>query len=90
MKPFELRFPEIPTGNSGIEKLLSTENVLTKREMDVLHQISKGIPDKQVADKLNITSNTVAFHKKSISKKLNVHSKIELVREAVKRGLIVF
>ena len=65
-----------------------TEEILTKREMDILWGIAKGFTYKDVAEKLDISSNTVPTHIKNIYRKLEVNSRGEAVFEAIQRGLI--
>jgi DNA-binding CsgD family transcriptional regulator/PAS domain-containing protein len=53
--------------------------VLTNRERQVLDCIAEGMTNKVIADRLNITANTVRNHVQRILYKLNVHSKLEAV-----------
>ncbi|HFF8522783.1 TPA: two-component system response regulator NarL [Providencia rettgeri] len=58
----------------------STEHslsVLTPRETHILDLISRGLSNKQIANKLNITESTVKVHVKHLLKKLNLKSRIE-------------
>lgn len=64
------------------------ESLLTKREMDILWGIAKGFTYKDVAEKLDVSSNTVPTHIKNIYRKLEVNSRGEAVFEAIQRGLI--
>ena len=66
----------------------SAEALLTDREMDILWGIAKGFTYKDVAERLEISSNTVPTHIKNIYRKLEVNSRSEAVFEAVQRGLI--
>jgi len=52
---------------------------LTKREKEILQYLVKGKADKAIAVKLNISTNTVVTHKTNVFKKLNVHSRGELL-----------
>jgi LuxR family transcriptional regulator, maltose regulon positive regulatory protein len=61
---------------------------LTSRELDVLHLLAKGYPDKKIAETLVITRETVHKHLKNIYQKLNVHSRTEAVIRAQALGLI--
>jgi len=56
-----------------------------KRVIDLCHE---GLPAKLIADRLGITSRTVAFHKSNIFRKLGVNSTLELMRYGVKTGII--
>ncbi len=64
------------------------DGLLTDREMDILWGIAKGFTYKDVAKRLEISSNTVPTHIKNIYRKLEVNSRSEAVFEAVQRGLI--
>ena len=47
-------------------------NELTKREIDVLQLVSKGLANKEVADRLSISIHTVISHRKNISEKTGI------------------
>jgi DNA-binding NarL/FixJ family response regulator len=61
---------------------------LTSREREVLQLIAEGKTNKEVATLLNISVFTVDAHRGRIMEKLNVHNVNELVRFAVRNGLI--
>lgn len=61
---------------------------LTKRETEILEQLSKGLNYNAIADNLIISSGTVRKHIENIYKKLHVHNKMEAVIEAQKHNLI--
>ena len=61
---------------------------LTPREMDVLALLSEGLPNKAIAEALGISDQTVKFHVSSISGKLGAANRTDVVRRAVRRGLI--
>ena len=65
-----------------------TEQRLTKRELEVLRLIAEGKDMNEIADALSIGPRTVAFHKYRIWERLGVTSDAEIVRYAVKTGLI--
>lgn len=50
---------------------------LTRREQDILRQIARGLPNKIIARKLNITESTVKVHVKHLLKKLQLKSRVE-------------
>lgn len=78
-----LREPmELEEGN-GQEEI-----TLTKREIDVLEQLSKGLSYIQISDNLLISSGTVRKHIENIYKKLQVHNKLEAVQKAKNNKLI--
>ncbi len=61
---------------------------LTVREQEVMRMLAEGVPSKEIADKLFISPKTVENHRANIMKKLNLHSTMDLVRYAIKLGLI--
>ncbi|MGA9777151.1 MAG: response regulator transcription factor [Verrucomicrobiia bacterium] len=63
---------------------------LTPRELEVLHELAKGMANKQIADVLNITENTTKWYLKNILAKLRVADRAEAVAVAVQRGIIHF
>ena len=64
------------------------EYELTKRELDVLVQIAKGMMNKEIADKLNISIHTVISHRKNITRKTNIKSVAGLAMYALMNNLI--
>lgn len=61
---------------------------LSLRETDVLQQIVKGITNKEIADKLNISLNTVLTHRKNITTKLGIKTVSGLTFYAIMNGII--
>lgn len=61
---------------------------LTKREIEILEQISKGLAYGKIATNLFISSGTVRKHIENIYRKLQVHNKMEAVAKAKKHRLI--
>ena len=57
------------------------QNALSSREKQIAMLISEGLTDKEIAEKLNISLGTVTTHNKKIFKKMDVHSRIELVNK---------
>ena len=60
---------------------------LSSRETDVLQLIVKGITNKEIADKLNISLNTVLTHRKNITAKLGIKTVSGLTFYAIMNGL---
>ena len=63
-------------------------NILTRREIDVLNLISKGLTYKEVASTLSISVNTVPVHIRNIYKKLQAKNRSEAVFEARMLGIL--
>jgi DNA-binding NarL/FixJ family response regulator len=59
----------------------SMHEVLTSREIDIVNGIIEGLSYKLVADKLNISIDTVRKHIKNIYKKLHINSKSQLLQQ---------
>jgi len=57
------------------QQSLSELNALTDREREVLDLLAQGLTNKEIAEKLFITTNTVKRHLKSVFEKLNVHTR---------------
>ncbi len=70
------------------QNLTDPIDALTGREREVLQLIAEGKTNKEVATKLNLSVYTVDSHRGKIMEKLNLHSTGELVRFAMKRGLV--
>ncbi len=69
------------------EPYLPTE-LLTPRELEVLHQLAVGLQNKEIAAKLVISERTVKFHVSAILSKLEAGNRTEAVALAAQRGLI--
>lgn len=61
---------------------------LTPREQEVLIQIAEGLTNPEIAQELTISVKTVDRHRENIMRKLNMHSRIDLVKYAIRKGLI--
>ena len=64
------------------------DDALTEREIEVLRQVALGNANKMVADRLNISEETVKAHMKSILSKLGANDRTHAVTIAMKRGII--
>ena len=63
---------------------MSGHETLTPREKEILGQIGRGLTSKEVARELGVSVETVRNHRKSICRKLSLHSTAELVAHAAK------
>jgi len=61
---------------------------LTRRELDVLRLMAKGLRNKEIAGQLGIADATIQGHVKNIFEKLDVHDRTEAVTTAMRRGII--
>lgn len=78
----EFRQPDEDDEQSeGVDKL-------TSREVEVLEQVVTGATNKEIADTLHITENTVKIHLRNILEKLQVQNRIQAAVQAVREGLV--
>ena len=61
---------------------------LTSREVEVVRLVAKGLRNKEIAESLHVSEETVRAHLKHILKKLNVNDRTAAVTEALSRGII--
>lgn len=61
---------------------------LTPRELEVLQLICDGLSNREIAERLQVSVNTVAVHRANIMNALGVHKTAELVVYAIQNGLV--
>ncbi len=71
---------------SGEER--DSYSALTEREREILKLVAEGHTNNQIAERLVISPKTVDTHRTHIMDKLNLHSRAELVKYAMRRGLL--
>jgi two-component system, NarL family, response regulator NreC len=76
-------FQRVDTG----EQTAMTDD-LTAREQEVLKLIAEGLSNSEIAEQLVISVKTVDRHRENIMRKLNLHSRVDLVKYALRKGLI--
>ena len=83
--------PELASAISRTRGQLPPKPVeqLTPRELQVLRLLAEGLPNKAIADQLDISHHTVKFHVNSILSKLDARSRTEAVVSATRHGLIL-
>lgn len=74
--------------NAGSAPVMAKERELTDREIEILRLIACGHTNSQIARKLNISVKTVDTHRSNIAAKLDIHSRVDLVKYAIKKGYI--
>jgi Response regulator containing a CheY-like receiver domain and an HTH DNA-binding domain len=62
--------------------------LLTPREQEVAIMLAKGLINKEIADRLNISTTTVITHRKNIMEKLHARSMVDIIIYAVMNGLV--
>lgn len=73
---------------SGEEGAKERLNGLTPRESEVLSLLAEGKTNEEIAGILTISVHTVARHRENLMGKLGLHSRSELVKYAIRKGLI--
>ncbi len=61
---------------------------LTPRELDVVKLIAEAYTNRQIAEILQVSEKTVESHRANVLSKLGMRDRVELVRYAIKRGLV--
>ena len=74
------------TGNES-EAAVKLE-VLSERERGVLEMVAQGLTNQQIGEKLELSPKTIARHRERIMSKLNLHTRVELVKFAISSGLV--
>jgi DNA-binding NarL/FixJ family response regulator len=77
---------ELMSGNQPDKA--SLHELLTDREFQVLSLIAAGENASVIAEKLNVSKNTISNHRNNILKKLNLKNNSELTRYAINQGII--
>jgi DNA-binding NarL/FixJ family response regulator len=83
------------TAKLSLDKLLRREagaleisSLLTPRETSVLKMVAQGLHNKQIGEKLFISDGTVKVHLHNVYEKLQVNSRVALLRYAQEKGLV--
>ena len=63
-------------------------DTLTRREKEIVTLIAQGLTDKEIADKIFLSAQTIITHRKNILSKLGLKNKVEIARFAMENGLI--
>jgi DNA-binding NarL/FixJ family response regulator len=73
---------------SRTDTLKGDRSGLTARELEVLQLICEGRSNREIADTLQLSVNTVAVHRANIMNTLGIHKAAELVVYAIRNGLV--
>ena len=79
---------QIIRGKTQMPKQGNIDFDLTKRELEILHEISTGHSYQSIAAQLFISSKTVSKHIENIYLKLQVHNKLDAVKIAQQNNLL--
>lgn len=66
----------------------NNDTPLTARELEVLQLVADALTDKEVAEQLSLSENTIKNHMKSVRRKLNAANRVEATMKGVQMGLI--
>jgi two-component system response regulator NreC len=72
--------------SAGTEK--ASLDGLTSREQEVLSLLAEGMSNDEIGESLQISKHTVARHRENLMRKLELHSRSELVKYAIRKGII--
>ena len=75
-------------GEGQTNRQESSLNLLTDREKEVLTLLADGLSNSEIGEQLSISPKTVARHRENIMAKLNLHSRTDLVKYAIRKGII--
>jgi two-component system response regulator NreC len=75
----------VRVGEGDVDATISS---LTPREQEVLAMLAEGKTNEEIASQLVISHHTVARHRENLMGKLGLHSRSELVKYAIRKGLI--
>jgi DNA-binding NarL/FixJ family response regulator len=73
---------------AAVEQLEDPYETLTDREKQVLKLVAEGSSNKEIAETLDISVKTAMAHREHLMEQLGVHSRTELIKFALKRGVI--
>ncbi len=80
--------PSVPHTPTKLPFSLSSPDILTRREIEVLRLLAEGLTNKQITDQLMISMSTVNTHVQSIYTKLGIASRSAATRYAIEHNLI--
>jgi len=67
---------------------IRSASILTAREREILQLIAEGLHNKEIAEKLKLSLKTVMVHRNNIMQKLGIHNQAQLIRFALKEGIV--
>ncbi len=79
---------EIKPSNAFIKSLNCDGFSVTDREIEIIREIAIGLSNKQIADKLNLSTHTVNTHRRNVMTKLGVNNTAGVVMFAVKNRIL--
>ena len=80
--------------NAYVSKMDEAEvdpyDTLTNREKEILHLVAEGFTNQEIAERLFISPRTAELHRSNVLNKLSLKNQVDLVRFAIKRGILPF
>lgn len=86
--PLSERAIEIYVRQSQEESVLDPYEKLTSREREVLYLAAQGSHATDIAERLSISPRTAEAHRANLMRKLDLHTRTDLIRYALRRGII--
>lgn len=83
-----LKNPEHEQGGDETGAVAEPENQLSQREKEIVICVAKGMQNKEIADKLCLSVNTVTTHRRNIARKLQIHSSAGITIYAIVNKLV--
>jgi two-component system, NarL family, response regulator NreC len=78
--------------NAYVSKMDEAEvdpyDTLTNREKEILHLVAEGFTNQEIAERLFISPRTAELHRSNVLNKLSLKNQVDLVRFAIKRGIL--
>jgi len=70
------------------ESIPESDSELTERESEILKLIAEGVPTSEISELLFVSVKTIGTHKQHLLEKLNLKTSTDLVKYAIKKGII--
>ena len=77
----------VPEGGEGLS-MVNDSNNLSAREKEIVICVAKGMSNKEIADRLCLSVNTVTTHRRNIARKLDIHSPAGITIYAIVNKLV--
>ena len=87
-EPFLTPYAQSALINDVLERGGDGEEELTPREEEIVKLVAEANTTKQIAEILHLSEKTVENHRANAMRKLGMRDRVELVRYAIRRGLI--
>lgn len=77
-----------PQSRKMRNEVMTSNTVLSKKEIEIIKEISFGHKNREIAEKYNMCEKTIEYHRSSILRKFGVNTMTEAVRQACEMGLL--